>query len=118
MMIGFCVNVILLQPTKYRALQLYIENVTSNYTTNDRLFLFGSVRSSRWHFENAPEDKVIFRKDYEVMYPEFPHFKYIALDQIELLKNQDNLLNQYVQQNLGLYDKIPVDGFDLYVRSN
>lgn len=102
------------KPTKYYALRNYYEQVTDFFTKNERLYIYGSVRSSRWYSENTPENMFVFRKDFEYMCVEFKNFTHFAFDQNDLPRDPDNLLIKYVRLNKDHFTKKSLFGFDIY----
>jgi 4-amino-4-deoxy-L-arabinose transferase-like glycosyltransferase len=105
-----------MKPNSYNALYLKMKDETSNFKTQDRIYIFGSIRTSRWYFDGLPEDLVISRKDFDVMSAEFPNFKYIAIDPVEEIKNPNNLLTQYIKLNEAKYAYMDLNGINLYTR--
>jgi len=89
---------------------------TNNLTSGDRVYILGSTRSSKWYFQDIPEDKVVSRKDLEYMSAEFPNFKYLVIDRNEALKGPNNVLSKYIVENRSSYDLIRIDELDVYVR--
>jgi len=102
-------------PTKYYALYNYLVEKTNNFTNGDRTYIMGSIRSSRWQFDHVAPDLVVSRKDFDIMFPEFPNFKYIVFDDNELLKNQNNELYRYIKYNKDQYTVEQVPGLTIYI---
>ena len=105
-----------IRPTSYNALYKYLVIKTNNFTNGDRTYILGSIRSSRWYFQDVSEDQVVSRKDFGIMSPEFPNFKYIVFDRDELLKDPNNLLYTFIITNRNNYDLLKISNLDVYVR--
>ncbi len=108
-----------LEPTEYFGLWKYFRTQTSNFSDFKRMYVFGSVRSMKWYRDMVPNpDMFIYRKDYEIMCPEFDSFDYIAFDREELLKYPDNLLYAYVRANENNFQQVPaIKDMDVYKRT-
>lgn len=102
-------------PTKYYALYNYLTDKTNYFTNGERTYIMGSIRSSRWQFDHVAPDIVVSRKDFDIMFPEFPNFKYIVFDDTELLKNPNNELYRYIKYNKDQYDMEQVPGLTIYI---
>jgi hypothetical protein len=98
-------------PTSYNALLKFTRKATNNFTNGERVYIFGSIRSSRWYFDDVKEDIVVSRKDFDVMAVEFGDFKYIAVEDSEVIKNPQNALSEYLYQYKQKYDVIGMTGF-------
>jgi len=106
-----------LERTSYSALYKIISERTANFTDGQRLYILGSIRSSRWYFAKAPEDFVVSRKDFDVMTPEFPNFKYISIENAAEGKDPQNALSAFVKLNADKYSLITIPNLRLYVRN-
>jgi hypothetical protein len=104
-----------LEPTSYSALYRYIVKATDNFTNGERLYILGSIRSSRWYFEQAPEDAVVSRKDLDILSKEFGDFKYVAIEKNEELKDPQNALTTFVTANRQNYSSVDMEGLTLYI---
>ncbi len=104
-----------LKYTEYEGLFRYFKAETSNFTEYKRLYAFGSVRSLKYYREQVPDvGMLLWRKDYEVMCPEFDTFDYFAFDKEEILKNPDNYMYRYIQANDENFERVP-QVMDMYV---
>lgn len=94
--------------TEYEGLYRYFKNETKEFTEYKRMFVFGSVRSLKYYRELVPDaGMLLWRRDYEVMCPEFDSFDYFAFDKEELLKNPDNFMYLYVKANIEDFVQVP-----------
>lgn len=105
-------------PTKYTALRQYILENTNYFETGDRTMIYGAIRPSKWAFEDIdPKHKyIVSRKDLEIMAPEFDIFRFIVFDEVELLKDPNNMLYNYVMSNNQNYNLQELPGLYVYVR--
>lgn len=104
-------------PTKYNALEKLLLEKTRNFENGERTYIFGSIRSSRWQFSYVADDLIVSRKDFKIMSPEFPNFKYIAIDTDEALKDPGNELLMFIKTNREFYDLIRLPGINVYMRN-
>lgn len=105
-----------LEKTGYAALYDFIYEKTFNFSNGERVYILGSIRSSRWYFDKAPEDAIVSRKDFDVMGAEFPNFKYIVIEDAEEIKNSQNELSLFVKQNAESYTQVMFPGLKIYVK--
>ncbi len=96
-----------LKPTEYLGLYKYFKKETKNFTEYKRMYVFGSIRSMKWYRDQVPDKNTfLYRKDYEIMCPEFGSFDYFAFDEEELLKDSENFLYRYVMANEGSFERV------------
>lgn len=96
-----------LEYTEYLGLWKYFKEHTQEFTVYKRIYVFGSVRSMKWYRDLVPnKDMWIYRKDYEIMCPEFDGFDYLAFDKEELLKDPTNFLYSYYSANKENYTQV------------
>jgi len=106
-----------LKHTEYLGVFNYFKDQTNNFSINERIYVFGSVRSLKWYREQVPNPRMfIWRKDYNVMCPEFNSFKFFAFDKEELLKLPNNLLYDYVLSNEDSFKYQDLVGMHFYTR--
>ncbi len=104
-----------LKPTEYLGLWQYFKTETTNFTQYKRLYVFGSVRSMKWYRDLVPNKSMfLYRRDYDVMCPEFDTFDYFAFDKEELLKDPENFLYRYITAN-GKNFRLVSEIEDMYV---
>ncbi len=106
--------VLLQKPTKYNALIRYFDNKTEGFTTKDRIYIYGSVRSSRWYTEDIPPQVIVFRRDFDVMCADFHTFTYFVFDMDDLPRDWNNALYTYVKESDALFEKEEKFGFWIY----
>ncbi|KKR42525.1 MAG: Glycosyl transferase family 39 [Candidatus Woesebacteria bacterium GW2011_GWB1_40_12] len=96
-----------LQYTEYLGLYRYFKNETSDFTLFKRMYIFGSVRSIRYYRDTAPNgDMILWRRDYELMCPEFDNFDFFAFDSEELAMEPTNTLYKYVKANEEHFERV------------
>lgn len=101
--------------TEYAGLFRYFQQETSNFEQYKRMYAFGSVRSLKYYRDLVPNmNMLLWRKDYNVMCPEFNSFDYFAFDKEELLKSPDNFMFTYVQVNKANFEQV-LEISDMYV---
>ena len=91
---------------------------TRNFSTDERFYVYGSIKSSRWDFFGLKDDLFVSRKeqkDWEALRKDMPSFKYIIFDRIELAKKPDNPFFKYIAENKLKYNKITLDEFFVYI---
>lgn len=106
-----------LKPNSFNALYQYLRDKTNNFTNGERVYVFGSIRSSRWYFEGIKTTIVVIRKDFDIMAPEFPNFKYIGVEDSEDIKDPNNAMSVFLKQNADNYSVKDLDGVKLYTRN-
>jgi hypothetical protein len=105
--IGLVIHLYKLNYTEYLGVYKYFQKETNDFKEYKRIYIFGSVRSVKWYRDMVPDkNMLIYRKDYEVMCPEFGSFDYFAFDEQELLKTPTNYLYMYIQANLPHFDRV------------
>ena len=105
-------------PTGYNSLYKYMAERTRNFSTDERFYVYGSIKSSRWYFFGLKDDLFVSRKeqkDWEALQKDMPTFKYIIFDKIELAKKPDNSFFKYITENKLEYNKITLDEFFVYI---
>ena len=105
-------------PTGYNTLYKYMAKRTNNFSNDERIYVYGSIRSSRWYFFGLKDDLFVSRKeqrDWEALQMDMPLFKYIIFDKVELAKNPNNPFFQYITKHKSEYNKITLDEFYVYV---
>jgi 4-amino-4-deoxy-L-arabinose transferase-like glycosyltransferase len=105
--------------TKYNALFHHIGEITRNYTTTDRFYLYGSTRSIRWYKHGKAEDIQMFTQDnrYFANCPEFWKYNYFIFDKDNLSRKENpelNLLYFFVSENLDSFELREDYGFLIY----
>lgn len=106
------------QMTGERALYDYMVKATNNFTTNDRLLIYSSIRSSKWQFDDAPEDKVTVLRgadDAEKRFETFPTYNYFAVRDNEALTSNNELI-RFLFFNRPEYDVIKISNLNLYIQ--
>jgi hypothetical protein len=95
------ISYVVTQPkTEYNALfSEYLEQKTNNYTTNDKVYIYGSTRSSRWYKHGKGFAMFEISKDFQTYCPRFNEFTYFIFEKDELARYGSNLLYEYVNQN-------------------
>lgn len=103
------------QPNSYHKAYLYLSEKTNNFSSGERILIFGSFRSARWYF-TGPQDIVVVRKDVELFQDEVfsSNFRYILVDNTERAKYPDSILFTALRQNIELYKLIQFDNLTLY----
>lgn len=76
-----------LEPTRYFSLFSYLKNQTNNFTSKERVYAYGSVRSLNWYRDGVRDPNLfIVRRDYKIMCPEFYTFSTFVFDKEEMQK--------------------------------
>ncbi len=101
-------------PSGYNALYKSLAQRTDNFTNGERIYMYGSIRTSRWYFVSLPEDLFVSRKDWGPLAADFKTFKYIVFDKAELAKVPDNKFYDYVIQRDIYYNKEDFQNFYIY----
>ncbi len=104
-------------PTGYNLLYNYMREETHNFTTGERIYIYGSIRSSRWYFFGLADNLFVSRKeqkDWDVLGEEMGTFKYLIFDRAEILKKPDNPFYIYAKSHESQYNKAALSEFDIY----
>ena len=105
------------RPSEYEGVFRFFKVQTNNFTKFERMYIFGSIRSVKWYrAQLANKDMLLYRRDFEVMCPEFSTFKYIVFDKDELLKAPNNMLFEFVQSTRASFDMRDLAGMVLFTR--
>ena len=103
--------------TEYNALfENYLKIETNNYTSNDKIYLYGSTRSSRWYKHGKGVGKKMFEisKNLDAHCLEFQQYDYIIIEKDELARYGNNLLYEYVTVNHYSFHLIEKYGFLIF----
>ena len=103
--------------TEYNALFTdYLSYETNNFTSGDKIYIYGSTRSSRWYKHEKGEGKKMFEisTDLDAHCAQFSNFNYIILEKEEVLRYSDNRLYEFVNINKELFEESEKYGFLIY----
>jgi len=108
-----------LQPTEFLGVFNHYKKVTNDFSKNDRMYIFGSIRTMKWYRRMLPDqDLIVYRRDYNIMCKEFNDFKYFVFDKEELLMDPDNLLHKYVNSSTSSFEYSDVAGMLWYEKKD
>jgi len=104
-------------PTGYNALYKHMAEKTANFTNGERIYVFGSIRSSRWYFFGLQDNLFVSRKeqlDWEILDIEINTFRYLIFDKFEIMKEPETPFYAYARNNANNYDISYLNEFEIY----
>jgi hypothetical protein len=113
------VNAVTQQKTEYNALyNKYLYDETNGFTSNDKIYVYGSIRSNHWYVHGKAVGMDMFDKEKFISEECYFYdiYTYIIFDQEELLRYGSNLIYEFVLVNIDSYEKLEKHGFLIYKR--
>ncbi|MFC1722351.1 ArnT family glycosyltransferase [Patescibacteria group bacterium] len=108
------------EKTEYNALfDNYLQKETANFTSDDKVYIFGSTRSSRWYKHGKAEGKEMFEisGNLAAHCEGFSQYNYIIIEKEELQRYGNNLLYNHVTGNKENYFEEENYGFLIYKKT-
>ena len=102
------------KPTEYNALFMYLGKMTSNFTDGNKIYIYGSSRSTKWYSKEIADEILESDRDLDAMCSEFKNYTIFIFDLSDLPRNPTNKLISYVQENREMFTFERKFGFDIY----